>query len=483
MATIPSEPTISDSERAELEALRVEVQRLRAERAAPPAGTVVAAAPRRGGWLRWTAVAVLLVLAGVLMLGSVVARYVRGEILDTDHYVATVTPLGSDPAIQAEISTKVSDAILERIDLETVTTQALATLTQNVDQVPPQVQGLAPLLASQGESFVRSTVDRMVTSPTFEELWIVANRQAHKNLVSVLTGEGGTAVTADANGQVTLSLGPMIDEVTKRLSARGFTFVENLPSINPQFVLFTSDDVVTAQRAVAALSKAANVLPWLSLLVAAGAVWAAPRGRRRRAVILVGVTYVVAMAILAIAITVGRSLYLGAVPSDALSPSAATALIDAVLVPLRTSLRAVFAFGVVVVLAAYLTGPSRSAVAVRGGFNWLVRAASRGHAGDSGRAPHPFEIWVARLRWPLIALVLAGALAVLVFSRYPSGSRILVIALVAAVLVVAIQVVSAPARGAAKVGGPEGPGGAVGPGGSTEQEGTAAPEAATPVVR
>ncbi|GAA1406279.1 hypothetical protein [Oerskovia paurometabola] len=477
MATIPSEPTISESERAELEALRAEVQRLRAERAAPPAGAVVAAPAHRGGWLRWTAVAVLLVLAGVLMLGSVLARYVRAEILDTDKYVATVTPLGSDPAIQAEISTQVSDAILERIDLETVTAQALATLTQNVEQVPAQVQALAPLLASQGESFVRSTVDRMVTSPTFEELWIVANRQAHKNLVAVLTGEGDTAITADANGQVTLSLGPMIDEVSKRLSARGFTFVESLPSIDPQFVLFTSQDVVKAQRAVAFLNTAANVLPWLSLLVAAGAVWAAPRGRRRRAVVLAGVAYVVAMAILAVGITVGRSLYLSAVPSDVLSPSAATALIDAVLVPLRTSLRAVFAFGVVVVLAAYLTGPSRSAVAVRGGFNWLVRAASRGHAGDSGRAPHPFEIWVARLRWPLIALVLAGALAVLVFSRYPSGTTILVIALVAAVLVIAIQVVSAPARGAATVSGPGEPGGAVG------QQGAAEEEAGTPVAR
>ncbi|MEK8228071.1 hypothetical protein NKG05_21260 [Oerskovia sp. M15] len=33
-------------------------------------------------------------------------------------------------------------------------------------------------------------MDRMVASSTFEELWIVANRQAHRNLVSVLTGEG-----------------------------------------------------------------------------------------------------------------------------------------------------------------------------------------------------------------------------------------------------------------------------------------------------
>ena len=137
MATVPSEPTISDSERAELEALRAEVRRLRSERTAPPPGPVAGpAGERRGAWLRWTSVTVLLVLAAVLMLGSVLARYVRGSVLDTDHYVATVTPLGADPAIQAEIGGKVSDAILERIDLETLTTQALTTLSQNAERLP-----------------------------------------------------------------------------------------------------------------------------------------------------------------------------------------------------------------------------------------------------------------------------------------------------------------------------------------------------------
>ncbi|MEK8228070.1 hypothetical protein NKG05_21255 [Oerskovia sp. M15] len=87
---------ISDSERAELEALRAEVQRLRAERAASPRARHGSdQAPRR-----------LAAMDGrhgppgpgrVLMLGSVLARYVRAEILDTDKYVATVTPLGSDP--------------------------------------------------------------------------------------------------------------------------------------------------------------------------------------------------------------------------------------------------------------------------------------------------------------------------------------------------------------------------------------------------
>jgi hypothetical protein len=40
----------------------------------------------------------------------------RSEVLDTDHYVATVAPLASDPAIQAEIADKVTQQITDSVD-------------------------------------------------------------------------------------------------------------------------------------------------------------------------------------------------------------------------------------------------------------------------------------------------------------------------------------------------------------------------------
>ncbi|MGW4249206.1 hypothetical protein ACWELQ_42765, partial [Nocardia sp. NPDC004722] len=116
----PQEPipdALSASERAELEGLR-------------------AAGPRRhGSALRWTGVGLLLVLAGVLILASVVARFARGEVLDTDHYVATVAPLAAEPAIRDQLADTLTDAIVTRVDIEQLTSEAVAALTDNVAQV------------------------------------------------------------------------------------------------------------------------------------------------------------------------------------------------------------------------------------------------------------------------------------------------------------------------------------------------------------
>ena len=50
-------------------------------------------APR---WRRWTA-GTLIVISCVLAPISVIAVWLRNELLSTDRYVANVTPLASDP--------------------------------------------------------------------------------------------------------------------------------------------------------------------------------------------------------------------------------------------------------------------------------------------------------------------------------------------------------------------------------------------------
>src|SRR4029077_1976699 len=118
--------------------------------------------------LRWTASGLLIVLVAVLLLNSLLARFTRSEILDTDRYVATVAPLGSDPAIQDEITDQVTRQIFTRLDVEKITQEALTALAENAPRVPPQVVGLAPVIAGQAEGFIRDTVHSLVTSDKFE---------------------------------------------------------------------------------------------------------------------------------------------------------------------------------------------------------------------------------------------------------------------------------------------------------------------------
>ena len=165
----PATGRLGPDERAELERLRAELAELRA---ATP--TVESKAPPkpgrdRHGW-RWVAVALLLVLAGLFTLGSVTTRFVRAEILDTDHYVATIAPLGSDPAVQAQVVDTITGEINSRVDVEGLTTQALTALTDLTPADRPRldqaVVGLAPVLAGQAQNFIHDTVARFVGSPS-----------------------------------------------------------------------------------------------------------------------------------------------------------------------------------------------------------------------------------------------------------------------------------------------------------------------------
>ncbi|GAM50009.1 hypothetical protein [Nocardia seriolae] len=366
----PQEPVpdaLTESERAELDSLRATY------------GTV-----RRGHAARWIGVGVLLVLAGVLILGSVVARFARSEIYDTDHYVATVAPLAAQPAIRNELADKLTDAIVTRVDIEQVTAQAVAALTDNVAQVAdrPRVaaalESLPPLVATQAQNYIHQTALALVSSAEFQQAWNTANRLAHQALTAVLTGDTRPGVQVSADGTISISLQPFLAEVRDRLDEKGFRFADHIPDIDTRVALFQATHLPAAKQAVRALDRSATVLPLLAVAAVVGAVRLAPSGRRLRALALAAWSGVAAMLALGIALLIGRTIYLDTVPTDALSPDAATALFDTVVRPLRTALRAVGVLGLVVAAAAYLAGPSPSAGTVRRETQRALRSLWRG---------------------------------------------------------------------------------------------------------
>lgn len=427
---------------------REELTRLRRESAARHGSpgqrgpAVGVAAGRRYRVARWAATAVLVFLVGLLGLSSVLARYASSELFDTDRYVATVTPLGSDPVLRSGLTNRVTDAIMTRLDVESITAQALSAIADNAPRVPSAIVGLAPLVQEQARQFVSETTESVLASDDFEALWSQANRRAHQGVVAVLNGDTPAAVGMDANGTVTVSLGPIIDRVRAALTARGFTFAERVPAIDESFVLFRAPELVTAQRWVALLDRAAGVLPWLTVLVAAAAVWTAPKGARRRAFSWVGGALGLAMLVLAIVLGIGRAEYLRAIPADVLAQPVAATLIDTVLVPLRTTMRAVFVLAMVIALAGYLSGSARGAVAIRTAY---ARAIGVLRSRRAAREPGAIAVALGRFRGPLRVLILALAAITLIFWRYPTGLVVIVTALIAAAVLLVLEVAGAPA--------------------------------------
>ena len=427
---------------AELERLRARVAELESqltetEPARQPAG------PRgRSAW--WgVASAFLIVLACVLAPLSVTSVWASMELSDTEQYVETVAPLADDPAVQQALADEVTRVVLENLDVEALTTDALETLA-TLENVPPRVATALPALAvpiSNGiEGFARDQVGNALASPQFAEVWAQVNRVAHEQVVRLLEGEQGGAVSAQGD-TITLNLGPIIAQVKDRLVAQGFGLAANIPEVDRSFVLVQSEAIPRAQGFYSTLNTLGAWLPLIALATLAAGVLLA---RDRRRALLRGALGVTgAMLVLAVGLIIARSLYVDSTPANILTPEAAGTVFDTLVRFLRTALRALAVLGLVVALAAYLSGPSSSAVRSR---DVLTRGIGslRGGAETAGFQTGRVGTWTYRHRQALrIAAAAAGGLF-LMFSSRPTGWLVVWTAVVVLLALAVIEFLATP---------------------------------------
>ncbi len=426
-----------------------EVGRLRARVAELEAQLAVAARPAarqrvaRGSWWRGASSGILITLACVLAALSVVSVWASTQLSDTDRYVETVAPLADDPAVQQAIADDVTRAVFENLDIEALTTEALTAIAQR-ENVPPRVGEALPALAvpiSNGiESFTRDQVDKIVASPQFAAAWEEINRIAHEQIVTLLEGTQGGALSAQGD-TITLNLGPIIELVKERLVAQGFDLASRIPTIERSFVLVQSEAITDAQGLYQLLNNLGTWLPFVALGVFAAGVYVARD--RRRALLRGALGVAAAMVALGVGLAILRGLYLDAVPTEVLPEAAAGNVFDTLVRFLRTGLRTVGVLGLVVAFAALMTGPSAAAVRTRGsltrGIGWL-----RGGAEAAGWRTGRFGTWVyAHKRALRVSAVIAWGL-VLMFWERPTGWVIVGTALVLVLVLGLIEFLGRP---------------------------------------
>ena len=295
-------------------------------------------------------------------------------------------------------------------------------------------------ITEQVRTFVREQALRFVSSPEFEDAWIEANRQAHGQLVSMLTGESDGTV-AVRNGAVQVNLAAVINAVKLRLEDRGLGLVSRLPEINAQFTVFQSTDITRAQRAFRLLDKVSTWLPWLAVALFVGAV--AVARSRRRALVAGGLAVAFSMIALGFALNVGRELYLGRVPPDRLPADAAASLFDAVAYFIRLSLRSVLVLFLAVAAMAWVTGPGAAPTAVRRGATrsaGVLRNGGQSIGLDTGR----FGTAVHAHRTQVRLGVLAVALVIYVMAAHPTGRFSLVLLAVTLLVLLVVEVLARP---------------------------------------
>jgi len=184
--------------------------------------------PRRARrrWFSWRtpAAALLIILGCILAPLSVLGVWTANQVSDTSRYVANVTPLIHNPAIQNALTTKITNEIVTRIDVKGLTDQAAAGLSQKgFTRIGSLLQGVSGPLASGVQGFVHSRILKIITGPRMANAWVQVNRAASQQLIAVLSGRAtsGSGAIGVSNGQVTLDLAPLIAVAKQDLVADG----------------------------------------------------------------------------------------------------------------------------------------------------------------------------------------------------------------------------------------------------------------------
>jgi hypothetical protein len=196
-------PAGNEPSPAEVERLRVENERLAAE------VERVRSAPERRHRTRKILTPIVVVLTVIALVAAVPGTWVRRTFVDQDRYVATVSTIAEDPAVQ--------DYLARQITLQTF--QALGVedrIGSVLQDEAPRLAFLAGPITSAIEGFVQDEVGDLVASEQFQTLWVSANAFAHQAVIDVLEGGGDTVMVQD--GVVTINLLPIVNEALTRVS-------------------------------------------------------------------------------------------------------------------------------------------------------------------------------------------------------------------------------------------------------------------------
>jgi len=308
---------------------------------------------------RRIAVAGVLVLATVLLLVAVLSTWVKRQVLDTNNWTDTSAQVLESKNVQATLGAYLVNQLFTNVDVAGQLRQAL----------PQQLQGLAGPASGGLRQVADRAAPELLARPRVQDAWRLANQNAHKQFLRILNG-GGTVVSTN-NGEVVLDLSALVTALAGDVGL-GQRVSGALPPNTGKLTIMRANQLKTAQNVAKGVRHLSIISTILSFLLFGLAIWLA-RGRRRLTLRTTGWCFFgVGLLCLLVRRIGGDWIVDGLVKADSVKPAAhdtwniATGLLRAI------SLAFVI-YGLVVVVAAWLGGPTRSAQAVRRAFAPAMR--------------------------------------------------------------------------------------------------------------
>ena len=313
-----------------------------------------APAPAEGGRLsrgRRYGVRAALIVGTILAVFAIFAVFANRQVLNADNWANTSDAMLENQAIRTQISANLVDQVYANVDVTGEVAKAL----------PPRLQPLAGPAANGLRELAQTRMMRLLDRPRVQQAWETANRLTAEQFIAIAEGNS-KAITARGNA-VVLNLRAILLELVDRLGLPK-ALGEKIPASAGTITIMKSDQVSTLQNAVNAVRGLALVLPFLALGLLALAVYLA-EGRRRRTLLFAGIDLVLAGAIVLVARNVAGSAVVDSLAKTDATKPAAEAAWSIGTTMLRDVAQATIIVGIPVIIAAWLAGPMRPAVALR----------------------------------------------------------------------------------------------------------------------
>jgi hypothetical protein len=300
---------------------------------------------------RHVAVWALIFLAALIGFIGALTVWVQRQALETDAWVATSSRLLEDDEIRGALSIYLVDQLYANVDVP----------AELQARLPPATKPLAgPLAAALRELSVRAA-DELLSRPAAQTLWENANRKAHEALIRIIDDKGKLVGTA--NGNVVLDLRPFIEQLAAR-TAIGNRIDEKLGPNAGQITIMKSDQLGKVQKVVKVIRALSVFILFAVIALFALAVYLAA-GQRRVTLRAVGITTIVVGILLLVVRKLAGSWLVDTLTSTQAvrSPANHAWLIGTDL--LAGIAWTAVAYGLVILVAAWIAGPTRPAVWVR----------------------------------------------------------------------------------------------------------------------
>lgn len=347
--------------RADNEALRAATQKLSKAESGPPDKTKRV--------LRRIGAATLIVLALLFGVVGNVAVWVKDVALDTNEFEAVVGPLSKNSAVAEAVSVAVVDELLTATNARTRSQEALDEF------LPNDVQFLSGAIVSAVEDTLTNAVQELIESSQFNSLWVQVTTVTHEQLVSTLLNDDNDAVLQQQGGDIVLDLRPIIEAAQDQLPSDGIGgAITNAPIPEDVGVFEVADSSALGEARSAAqlLDLLGTWLPILAILFLLGGIALATK--RRQTTIVSMVAFAVLMLVTLVALRIARSVTLDQLDVDERNRRAIRVVWDAAVEGLRSSTTVLLVAAILVAIGAWVSGPSRPAVAIR---HWVVQGIAR----------------------------------------------------------------------------------------------------------